>query len=161
MLIRRLTMWSVAWAFAAALYLLLIDITDLPELIVGAGAAALAATGFELARDPRQPEAIRLRWLGRLYRPLIKVPSDVAAVSVVALAQLVRRRPAVGAFRVARFEAGEGAAHEFTRHALAESLGSFAPNTIVVGVDGERELVLVHQLHPAGDAEAVDVLGLR
>ena len=37
--------------FAAAFYLLLIDITDLPELIVGAGAAVIAATGMELARE--------------------------------------------------------------------------------------------------------------
>jgi multisubunit Na+/H+ antiporter MnhE subunit len=161
MLIRRLTMWSVAWAVTAALYLLLIDITDLPELIVGAVAAALAATGFELARDPRQPTSIRLRWLLRLHRPLIKVPSDVAAVSVMALVQLVRPRSTVGAFRAARFGAPGDAPHEFTRHALAESLGSFAPNTIVVGVDGEREVILVHQLRRAGGTEAVDVLGLR
>jgi hypothetical protein len=46
------------------------------------------------------------------------------------------------------------------RSALAESLGSFAPNTIVIGVDPERELILGHQLRRTGGDEAIDVLGL-
>jgi hypothetical protein len=49
---------------------------------------------------------------------------------------------------------------EVGRRALAESLGSFAPNTIIVGVDVERELILGHQLHRKGGAEAIDVLRL-
>ena len=48
---RRLAAWWFGWLLAGALYLLLIDTTDLPELIVGAVAAAIAATGFELARE--------------------------------------------------------------------------------------------------------------
>ena len=50
--------------------------------------------------------------------------------------------------------------YETGRRALAESLGSFAPNTIIVGVDAERELLLGHQLRPGGGDEAIDVLGL-
>ena len=81
--------WWFGWLFAGALYLLLIDTTDLPELIVGAGAAAIAATGFELAREQRVAGGMsaRLRWLGRLYRPLVNVPSDGLALT------LARRPP--------------------------------------------------------------------
>ena len=43
LVVRRASAWWVAWLCSAALYLVLIDITDLPELIVGAGAAVLAA----------------------------------------------------------------------------------------------------------------------
>jgi hypothetical protein len=39
-------------------------------------------------------------------------------------------------------------------------MGSLSPNTIVVGVDTERGLVLVHQLQRQGDAEQIDPLGL-
>ena len=46
------------------------------------------------------------------------------------------------------------------RRALAESFGSFAPNTIIVGVDADRELILAHQLRPSGGPEALDLLGL-
>lgn len=154
--------WAAGWAFAGALYLLLIDITSLPEVIVGAGAATIAATGFELAREQQTAGGVsaRPRWFATVYRPLLKVPSDVAVVSVVALRQLVRPRPVNGAFRTARFRCGPEHDIEMGRRALAESLGSFAPNTIIAGVDVERELILAHQLHRTGGAEAIDVLGL-
>jgi hypothetical protein len=62
-------------------------------------------------------------------------------------------------FRTAPFAPGESGL-ETGRCALAESFGSFAPNTIIVGVDSERELVLGHQLRGGGGDGAIDVLGL-
>src|SRR5437764_8708178 len=97
---RRVFAWSVGWVCAAALYLLLIDITDLPELLVGAGAAVLAATGFELAREQHLAgETLRLGWLARSYRALIKVPADIAIVVLAAVRQLAHREESVGEFR--------------------------------------------------------------
>lgn len=154
-------MWWVGWILSGALYLLLIDTTDLPELIVGAGAASLAATAFLLAREQYlAAETVRAEWLNSLYRPFIKVPTDVAMVSWVALAQLVDRRRTRGAFRAVPFRCGDDEALEIGRRGLAESLGSFAPNTIIIGVDHERELLLGHQLRRTGGTEAIDVLGL-
>ncbi len=162
MVLRRAAAWSVAWVLAGALNLLLIDITDLLELIVGAGAAAIAATAFELAREQRITGEVRLglRWLGRIHRPVRNVPRDVAALSLLAVRQLVRPGAVNGVFRAVPFRCGGGEEHEFGRLALAESLGSFAPNTIVIGVDVERELILGHQLRPGGGRDAIDVLGL-
>jgi hypothetical protein len=160
--LRGLGAWSLAWALAAALYLLLIDVTDLPELIVGAGAAVIAATGFELAREQRTVGGVRarLRWLAYAWRPLINVPSDIAALSVLAVRQLIRPRDVHGVFRAVPFRCGDDEGRETGRRALAESLGSFAPNTIIVGVDSERELLLGHQLRRRGGDEAIDVLRL-
>ena len=163
-LARRLAAWSAGWLFAGALYLLLIDTTDLPELIVAVGAAAIAATGFELAREQQTVGGLRARLA-------------VAGADSPAAAQGRRRtsrssrcspsgswcaRAAVnGVFRSVPFRCGDGDdALETGRRALAESLGSFAPNTIIVGVDAERELLLGHQLRQSGGDEAIDVLGL-
>lgn len=158
---RRAFAWSLGWVSAAALYFLLIDITDLPELIVGAGAAVLAATGFELAREQGiVGESIRWSWLLRLYRPVLRVPRDIAVVSAMALLALVRREPTLGSFRVVRFEGNGDEPHETGRCALAEAAGSVAPNTFVVGVDVERQLMLAHQLKPTGGREAIDPLEL-
>jgi hypothetical protein len=161
-ILRRVAAWSAAWVFAGALYLLLIDTTSLPELIVGAGAATIAATGFELAREQQTAGGItmRARWLLTMHRPLLKVPSDVAIVSLMALRQLIRPRSVNGTFRAVPFRCGSEEDIEVGRRALAESLGSFAPNTIIVGVDVERELILGHQLRPGGGVEAIDVLRL-
>jgi hypothetical protein len=157
----RVLAWWFGWLFAGALYLLLIDTTDLPELIVGAGAAAIAATGFELAREQRVAGGMsaRLRWLGRLYRPLLNVPSDVLALTWLAARQLIRPRKVNGEFRSAPFRT-HAQKRETGRRALAESFGSFAPNTIIIGVDAERELLLGHQLRRRGGDEAIDVLRL-
>jgi hypothetical protein len=96
-----------------------------------------------------------------LHRALLQVPSDVAAVSLTAIGQLLHPRTTVGAFRATSFqEGGEPESVQRGRRALAESMGSFAPNTIVIGVDGERGLVLAHQLRRGGGAEAIDVLGI-
>lgn len=158
---RRAFAWSVGWLFAGALYLLLIDITDLPELLVGIVAAAIAATGLELAREQHiVGERVRPAWLRTLYRPLAKVPSDIGFVCIAAVRQLFSRSPARGSFRVARFRCSEEHELQSGRAALAESLGSFAPNTIVIGVDFDRELILAHQLHLRGGREAIDVLEL-
>jgi hypothetical protein len=161
LLARRAVAWTIAWAFSAALYLLLIDITDLPELIVGAGAAVLAATGLELAREQGLVgESIRLRWLLRAHRPLMKVAVDIVFVSLAAFRALLRRDPQQGRFRAVRFEGGEGQQRESGRRALAEALGSFAPNSIVAGIDDERGLILAHQLWQTGGREAVDPMEL-
>jgi hypothetical protein len=125
-------------------------------------AAVIAATGFELAREQQTAGGLtaRVRWLAAIHRPLIKVPSDVARVSLLAFRQLVRPRPVNGTFRAVPFRCGPDHDIDIGRRALAESLGSFAPNTIIIGVDVERELILGHQLQPTGGHEAIDVLGL-
>ena len=160
-LLGRVLGFAVAWCFAAALYMVLIDITDLPELIVAVAAALLAAAGFELARDQDIAEgASRVRWLARLHRPILRVPADIAVVSWSALRQLRRPGTVHGEFRAVPFRGPEDSRLELGREALAESLGSFAPNTIIIGVDSDRELILGHQLHRSGEVDAIDVLGL-
>jgi multisubunit Na+/H+ antiporter MnhE subunit len=154
--------WGFGWLLAAAGYLLLIDNTDLPELLVGAGAATIAAAGFALGREQYLiAETIRGHWLLRAWRPVANVPVDIASVSVVALRVLRHPRSIPqGGFRAIRFRCGEDEALEVGRRALAQWLGSFAPNTIVVGVDPDRELILAHQLSRRGGEQAIDVMGL-
>jgi hypothetical protein len=78
----------------------------------------------------------------------------------MALLALVRRRPAFGAFRAVPFGGGEDEPHETGRRALAEAAGSVAPNTFVIGIDGDRQLILAHQLRPTGGRETIDPLKL-
>lgn len=154
--------WSAGWVLAGALYLLLIDTTDTPELIVGAVAAAIAATGLELAREQRLVgETVRAGWLARLYRPFLKAPGDIVKVSAAAVSQLVSPQKPRGEFRTLRFPTLPDEQREAGRRALAQSFGSFAPNTIIIGVEPERELILAHQLQPTQGGDAIDPLKLR
>jgi hypothetical protein len=158
----RVSAWAAGFVLAGAFYLLLIDTTDLPELVVAAAAAALAATGFELAREQQTVGGLRARlgWAARLYRPLRNVPGDIVVLTLLAIRQLVRPRAVNGSFKAVPFRCGPEREVETGRAALAESFGSFSPNTIVIGVDVERDVILGHQLRPGGGQQAIDVLGL-
>lgn len=154
--------FGAAFLFAGAFYLLLIDTTSSPELYAGAAAALLAALVCTGA-NRNGLRGVRLRRVapGRVARALAQIPADIVWVSAAALAQLVSPRPVRGRWRTAPFRFGEDDdVGDTSRRALAEAVGSIAPNTIVIGVDDERDLLLAHQLRPGGGPERTDVLGL-
>jgi hypothetical protein len=101
-----------------------------------------------------------VRWLGSAHRALIKVPPDIAMVALAAVRQLVRRDRLVGEFRAVRFRSDRDDALAAGRAALSEVLGSLAPNTIVIGIDRRRGVIVAHQLRRTGGPEALDVLEL-
>jgi hypothetical protein len=157
---RQLFSTALALLVAAAFYLLLIDTTDLPELYVLWGVAILSGAAFYVSRREHLGEAsIAPAWLLRTWRPIARVPSQIVVVCMEAFAQLVRPRARRGEFRAVPFKGG-GTDGDAGRRALAEAFGSLAPNTIIIGVDSERNLLLVHQLRRTGGREELDVLGL-
>jgi multisubunit Na+/H+ antiporter MnhE subunit len=151
------------WISLAAVWMLLVDNESLPELLVGAGVVCIATAGSELVRAQRIAEVrFRAPWLLRLWKPLARIPLDVGIVMWELVRQLVQRRPERGSLRALRFRASAETAGDNGRRALAELAGSMAPNTIVVGVDTRRNLILAHQLKPTADAESsLDPLDLR
>lgn len=155
----RLCAW---WIALAALWLLFVDNVKFPELMTGAAAALIGAVAAEVVHSQ---SLVRLRvkpsWIRYAWRPLVRVFPDTARVLLVLLRQLVLRRPARGEFRMVAFRSGRpDGAYDMTRRALAKGAGSFAPNAYVVGVDDERDVMLVHQLEPGGDASELDPLEL-
>jgi hypothetical protein len=153
--------FALAVVLGGGFYLQLIDTTSLPELYVLAGVALACGVGFELAREQGFVEArIAPLWLLRSWRLVWRIPSDIAIVCFEALAQLVHPRATRGVFRATAFKATADTPPQTGRRALAETVGSFAPNTIVVGVDAERGLILTHQLRRHGPPEDLDVTRL-
>lgn len=142
-------------------YLLLIDTASLPELYVLAGVALACGLLFLVSREQGFVEArITPALFIGLWRLAVKIPLDIALVCSEAIAQLLRPRASRGSFRAVAFEAIHETPEDAARRGMAEALGSVAPNTIVIGVDPERRLLLVHQLRRQGPAEDLDVLRL-
>lgn len=158
------SVWALARGvlIGGGFYLLLIDTASLPELYALAGVAVACAVAFLVSREQHFTEArVHPKYLLSIWRLAIKIPLDIALVCWEALAQLVRPRPGPrGQFRAVRFEAIDDDPGHAGRRATAEVLGSVTPNTIVVGVDRERGLLLAHQLHRQGPPEDLDVLRL-
>jgi len=157
---RRLALTLAGFTLAAAFYLLLVDTTSLPELYVLVAVALIATVAFEAARERGFPEArFSLRWLRRSWRAVVRVPLDTGLLCREALAQLTQPRRTRGQFRAVPFKSGTSESDR-GRYALTEIVGSLAPNTIVIGVDADSDLLLVHQLRRNGDRHDIDVLEL-
>jgi hypothetical protein len=143
--------WSavVGLLIAAPFYWLLIDTTSSPDLYAGAGAAVIAAGAYSAAYfESNEDAAIRARWLTLALREIAKVPLGVVVVCREVFAQTVAPRLRRGALEADPFETGSGDPYDLGRRALAEGFRSFAPNTIVIGVDPDSDRLLLHRLGP-------------
>jgi multisubunit Na+/H+ antiporter MnhE subunit len=148
--------WLVWWALLAALWLALVDTVVVPELVAGAVAAAIAATGAVLVRSQRKVLLRpRAAWLPAALRAIARFAPDLVPLATALWRRGIRRADERGRLVEVRYRVGaeddpEAAAHRV----LTEAVGSFAPNTIVVDVDLERGVVLAHQLVPTDDPAA-------
>ena len=135
------------WAAFFAVYLLLADTPQTAELITGIVAALLGAALATLLDGHRSVHGnLRVSMLRFAYRPFVALVTDTARATW-ALAQLVLlRRQISGRFRTARYTATSEEADDVGRRILTEWAGSVGANRYVIGIDPEREQLIVHEL---------------
>jgi len=143
----RVRAWLIWWALLMALWIIADDSVATDELLAGAGAAALAAllaegVGHQAATRPW----LRRAWLGAALRLPVDVARDSGVVFIALWHRLVHGEAPSSAFLElpARFgpQTNEGAA----RRALLVAGRSLAPNRLALGLDGQRNVMVVHQL---------------
>lgn len=157
---RRAVSTGFVLLLAGGFYLVLIDTVSSPELYAMAGVLMLSVIAFELSRRQGLTGAsFTVRCFRHVWRPFVYLPAQLVIVSIEAVAQLIVPKSARGGFRAVPF-AGGAEGEDIARFALTESLGSFTPNTIVIGIDDERGVLLVHQLRCQGSVDELDVLRL-
>jgi hypothetical protein len=145
---------------AGAFYALLVDTTSIPEPYVLVAVAITVAAAIVAALrqgDGLERMRIRSRWLLRGWGAIVRIPAGAAVLTREALSQLVSPRQTRGRLHAVRFRGGEDD-EETGRQVLTEFFGSLAPDTIVIGTDPDRELLLVHKL--GGREGEIDVLEL-
>ena len=150
----------VEWALFFLLWLLFEDQTNFYELLFGAGAALLAATGTELIR--RQPFASfrpRVFWIAQAWR----LPRYVLQDTVVIFWALVKRFFVAGRsiLRSVPFEAGDSGAASAARRALAIAYTSMSPNCVVLSIDLAKRVMVVHQVEPSAVPRMTQNLGAK
>jgi multisubunit Na+/H+ antiporter MnhE subunit len=130
-----------------AIWLVLVDNPHTPELVAGAVVAVLAAlAGAGIMRvDSLRPQ---LRWsmLRRLHRPFLLLVTDSARVTVALVRATLRGRRLSGTLRHEPFAATADTRDDQARRVLSEWASSLGPNRYALGVDREREELLVHEL---------------
>ena len=145
---KRVGFWVAWYVPLVVLWLAFVDTFARQEVIAGLVAAAVAATAAELVRSQ---ELVRFRLDPRWLRGLPGLPWQVLRdtwLLTVALWRHCTGHPVRGVFRVVPFPSEADDDRSAARRALVTVLVSVAPNTVVVGVEGDEGELLVHQLVP-------------
>jgi multisubunit Na+/H+ antiporter MnhE subunit len=145
---RRGVFWLAWYLPLFGLWMLFVGSFSLEEIVLGALAAAVAATAADLVRAQDLVRfRMRPRWLSGVWRLPWQVVADSGLLAAALWRQLRRPGSVRGVFRVLPFprDEGDGAAAA-ARRALAVAVASLTPNTYVVGVEGDEGTVLIHQL---------------
>ena len=145
---KRVGFWIAWYVPLVVLWLAFVDTFARQEVIAGLVAAAVAATAAELVRSQ---ELVRFRLDPRWLRGLPGLPWQVLRdtwLLTVALWRHCTGHPVRGVFRVVPFPSEADDNRSAARRALVTVLASVAPNTVVVGVEGDEGELLVHELVP-------------
>ena len=145
---KRVGFWIAWYVPLVVLWLAFVDTFARQEVIAGLVAAAVAATAAELVRSQ---ELVRFRLDPRWLRGLPGLPWQVLRdtwLLTVALWRHCTGHPVRGVFRVVPFPSEADDNRSTARRALVTVLASVAPNTVVVGVEGDEGELLVHELVP-------------
>ncbi len=119
------------------------------EMIVGCVAAASGTAFVRLVWKSRGFRAdLRTRSLMQVWRVPENIASDLAAVTLVLLKDLLRIRSAGSHFRACDFDISCSDPVKIGNAILTTSYSTVSPNLIVVGIDGDTRRMLFHQLEP-------------
>jgi multisubunit Na+/H+ antiporter MnhE subunit len=144
---RRAGSWLVWWVLMMSFWVMLDDSVNTDELLAGAGAAALAASLAEIVTYQAASRfRMRIEWLV----PALRLPGQVARDMVTVYAALwrclVRGEQPPSAFLELPARFGDDSPEGMTRRALLIGGTSVAPNTFALGIDKDREVMVVHRL---------------
>jgi multisubunit Na+/H+ antiporter MnhE subunit len=143
----RILSWLTWWALMMSFWVAIDDSLESDELLVGAGAAALAALAAEVITDQA---AVRFKMRPRWLLPALRLPGNVARDTWIVFAALARmlargQRPD-SEFAELPVGYGDDTALGQTRRTLLTGAQSLAPNMFVLGLDPDRDVMVVHRL---------------
>lgn len=116
------------------------------EMIVGACSVAVAAVFVWRALQLSERLDIRARDVLTAWRIPGIMLGDAWTVTVVLLKDLFGGQPAPSAYRATAFRTAADDPLMVARRVLATAYTTSTPNSIVIGIDPQQSLMLVHQL---------------
>jgi multisubunit Na+/H+ antiporter MnhE subunit len=143
----RILSWLTWWALMMAFWVAIDDSLESDELLAGAGAAALAALAAAVITGQA---GVRFRVRPRWLLPALRLPGHVARDTWIVFAALARTlargQPPDSEFAELPVRYGDDTAFGQTRRVLLTGGQSLAPNMFVLGLDPERDVMVVHRL---------------
>jgi hypothetical protein len=153
-LVRRVGAWLVWWVLLMSFWVMIDDSVQTDELLVGAGAAAIAATAAEVVSYQAATRfRMRIEWLAPAAKLPAQVVGDTWTVFAALYRKLARNENPPSRFITEPFTYGPGTPEGATRRFLATGARSLAPNSFVVELDADNDTMEVHTLvPPEGDS---------
>ncbi len=143
------------------LWELYVSNTQLSDLLVGIGAALVAAIADGVVKSEGfAPFYPHLKWVAMIFWEPWYVFTGTAAIWWAIVRKLAGKK-SEAQLRAIHFDpAGEDSV-SVARRALAITLTTIPPNFIVVGIDRKAGLMLVHQVSPTPTPLVTKKLGAR
>jgi multisubunit Na+/H+ antiporter MnhE subunit len=159
--LKEITFSGLEFLFLLGLWMLFVSQLRRAELVAGVCAAALGAVAEGIVKARRLAKfRPRSRWLALFTWELWYVLTGSAAL-MRALARRLTGKKSEAQFRVVPFRAGGTDSKSEARRAIAITATSVAPDTIVVGIERERDFLLLHQIAPAATPQIARRLGAK
>jgi multisubunit Na+/H+ antiporter MnhE subunit len=137
----RIVYWAAEAALLFVLWLLFVAQLASHELLVGAGATVLAASATEAVRGCEHPRFLpHIQWIIRSWR----LPFEILRDCALLIRNLFDGR--TGHLEALPFDAQGDDARAVARRALAIFYTTLPPNTVVIGIDRRRNVMLLHRL---------------
>ncbi len=157
--VKIITFSTLEFLFLLGVWLLFVSQMQRAEVEAGVCAAALGAAADGLIKAKRLAKfRPRRQWLWLFSWEPWYVLTGSAAI-LWALGGRVLGKKSDAQFRVVPFRAGGEDRESAARRALAITLTTIPPNFIVVGIDKQRNFMLVHQVSPTGTPLVAQKLG--
>jgi multisubunit Na+/H+ antiporter MnhE subunit len=153
--------WIIDWGVLLGLWFLYTDTPTISELLAGAAAAAIAATATTV---------LELQTFGRFWaRPrwlmlFLTQPWYVLTGSAAIFWALLRRiagKESEAQLKAVQFDTGGEDDESAARRALAITLNTIPPNSIVIGIDRENQVLLMHEMVPSPIPATLKQLGAK
>lgn len=148
------------WVASFCLWLLFVNTTHEHELWLAAAASVVAATGAEIVRaQPFADFRPRLVWLLQAWREPWYILEGCATIFWVFLKHFIRPEPSV--LREVVYDPGGSNPADAARRALALTYTTVPPNFVVLGIDFDKRVMLVHQVTETETPTMTRNLGAR
>jgi multisubunit Na+/H+ antiporter MnhE subunit len=159
---KNVIFWLAEWIILALLWLLFVGKLEWSETWIGLAASAMAAgtatsvNGKNFARF--YPES---RWIVAGWRIPGYLFWDAVLICAVLFEFLFLRKPIASRIQAVRFQSGGSDERSATRRALAAILTTMPPNSLVIGIDQQQDLILVHQMRATGIPKLTQILATQ
>ena len=146
---KRFAGYLSKWLAFILLWFLFVYQVSLPEFFAGAAAAALTVVALEksLQAEPFRFSP-KLGWWAQIWRLPGIVLEDFAALLQTLGRHAVGKR-SLALFQLTPFHTSGDPARRAAQRCLATTIMSLSPNSVVVDIDTERDLMMFHQVKQA------------